>query len=202
MQKGQANACPWVGAGRVWTYLVSGKRPCRGRRPGLSRMALSPAGFGQMVSRPAPPRLHPGAGRRGPDLLEIAPDSWRRGFSALPGNLGVPGRHLGRESPGRGPGRRVSGLEPVGLVWSLRSGTVTSTSRRFLAAGVPVSWRVRDAAPSRRHHSFPGEGPDRGMYGVFTLRDDRFLQVRRRARMWFRKQQYPCQPVCLAPKRC
>ena len=20
--------------------------------------------------------------------------------------------------------------------------------------------------------------------------------------MWFRKQQYPCQPVCLAPKRC
>ena len=36
----------------------------------------------------------------------------------------------------------------------------------------------------------------------FPLRDDRFLQVRRRARMWFRKQQYPCQPVCLAPKRC
>ena len=35
----------------------------------------------------------------------------------------------------------------------------------------------------------------------FPLRDDRFLRVRRRAGMWFRKQQYPCQPVCLAPKR-
>ncbi len=48
--------------------------------------------------------------------------------------------------------------------------------------------------------------PGRGLTGVgiwcFPLRDDRFLQVRRRARMWFRKQQYPCQPVCLAPKRC
>ena len=35
----------------------------------------------------------------------------------------------------------------------------------------------------------------------FPLRDDRFLRVRRRAGMWFRKQQYPCQPGCLAPKR-
>ena len=36
----------------------------------------------------------------------------------------------------------------------------------------------------------------------FPLRDDRFLRVRRRARMWFRKQQCPGQPVCLVPKRC
>ena len=35
----------------------------------------------------------------------------------------------------------------------------------------------------------------------FPLRDDRFLRVRRRAGMWFRKQQYPCQPGCLVPKR-
>ena len=35
----------------------------------------------------------------------------------------------------------------------------------------------------------------------FPLRDDRFLRVRRRARMWVRKQQYPCQPICLVPKR-
>ena len=56
-------------------------------------------------------------------------------------------------------------------------------------------------------------GPEREVYfpqehltGVciwcFPLRDDRFPRVRRRARMWVRKQQYPCQPVCLAPKRC
>ena len=80
-------------------------------------------------------------------------------YLPLSGVWGVPGRHLGRECPGLGPGRRVSGLEPEGGAWSFRSGTVTSTARRFLAAGVPVSWRVRDAAPSRRHHSFPGEGP-------------------------------------------
>ena len=36
----------------------------------------------------------------------------------------------------------------------------------------------------------------------FPLRDDGFLRVRGRAGMWFSKQQYPCQPVCLAPKRC
>ena len=35
----------------------------------------------------------------------------------------------------------------------------------------------------------------------FPLRYDRFLRVRRRARTWFRKQQCPCQPVCLVPKR-
>ena len=36
----------------------------------------------------------------------------------------------------------------------------------------------------------------------FPLRDDRFLRVRWRAGMRFRKQQYPRQPGCLAPKRC
>ena len=36
----------------------------------------------------------------------------------------------------------------------------------------------------------------------FPLRCHRFLRVRRRARTWFRKQQCPGQPVCLAPKRC
>ena len=47
--------------------------------------------------------------------------------------------------------------------------------------------------------------PRQGLTGVgiwcIPLRDDRFLRVRRRARMWFRKQQCPCQPVCLVPKR-
>ena len=47
-----------------------------------------------------------------------------------------------------------------------------------------------------------GSPPDRGMYLVFPLRYDRFLRIRRRAGMWFRKQQNHCQPVCLAPKRC
>ena len=42
---------------------------------------------------------------------------------------------------------------------------------------------------------------DRVCIWCFPLRDDRFLRVRRRARMWFRKQQCPCQPVCLVPKR-
>ena len=76
------------------------------------------------------------------------------------GYLGwVPGRHLGRECPGLGPGRRVSGLEPEGFAWSSRSGTVVSTTRRFLAAGVRVSAGVGDAPPSRRHRSFRGDGP-------------------------------------------
>ena len=48
--------------------------------------------------------------------------------------------------------------------------------------------------------------PRGGLIGVciwcFPLRDDRFLRVRRRARMWFRKQQFPCQTVCLVQKRC
>ena len=48
--------------------------------------------------------------------------------------------------------------------------------------------------------------PLSGLTGVciwcFPLRDDRFLRVRWRAGMRFRKQQYPRQPGCLAPKRC
>ena len=72
-------------------------------------------------------------------------------------SVGVLGVCFFRECPRLGRGLRASGLEQEGPGWSSRSGTVASTTRRFLAAGVRVSAGVGDAPPSRRHHSFRGD---------------------------------------------
>ena len=116
------------------------------------------------------------------------------------------GRKTGRPEgrPDRGCGQ--VGLGPAGGLpgpaplygprppeWGLTPGP---NSRMHVA---PSGW----ADPPAWDQEGGGGKPLTGV-GIWCspLRDDRFLQVRRRARMWFRKQQYPCQPVCLAPKRC
>ena len=111
------------------------RRSEEGSLPGL-RSGLLPgssglsAVFGHASGglRPAPPILHPGAGRRGPDFLEITPDSRRRDASALhgpclgagpglePGSDPVPGRDAGPWRRGSGNGARMvspAGAAPV-----------------------------------------------------------------------------------------
>ena len=129
-----------------------------------------------------------------------------RPSSMLPGSGSGASRKAGRPEgrPDRGCGQ--VGLGPAGGLpgpaplygprppgWGLTPGP---NSRMHVA---PSGW----ADPPAWDQEGRGGKPLTGV-GIWCspLRDDRFLQVRRRARMWFRKQQYPCQPVCLAPKRC
>ena len=68
MQEGQASApVPGLVPFGFWACPVSRKHPCRGRRQGFSRAALSylRGSVTGMVSRPAPPRLHSGPGAAG-----------------------------------------------------------------------------------------------------------------------------------------
>ena len=59
-----------------------------------------------------------------------------------------------------------------------------------------------DGGPAALIFEQSGGSPPLTGVGIwcFTLRDDRFLRVRRRARMWFRMQQCSRQPVCLVPE--
>ncbi len=158
MQKGQADACPLV------VLPCVGKRPCWGRSPGFSRVALSylRVPFTGTVA-PGPSASPPGGGRHGTDFLEIARGPRRRGLSVLPGFLWDA---LGCVSSGNAPAPVRGGGSPAwsqrGPVWSFRSGTVASTA--------PVSlrgkcWSARGskccAFPAASH--LPGGGSGSGM---------------------------------------
>ena len=71
--------------------------------------------------------------------------------------------------------------------------TGRATSKRVIS----LTWRKGCAGCTTCVCGRPATRLTRVCIWCFPLRDDRFLRVRRRARMWLRKQQCPCQPVCL-----
>ena len=86
---------------------------------------------------------------------------------------------------------RCSGSIPVTTVWA--SSRTSAYMARYISSDGTCPTTISAAC-----RMIPLTGV---CIWCFPLRDDRFLRVRRRAGMWFRKQQYPCQPGCLAPKR-
>ena len=73
------------------------------------------------------------------------------------------------------------------------------TPNRESSGGAQPKPRPRLRRELKKTH--PSRADRRYVFGVPELRYDRFLRIRRRTGMWFRKQQNHCQPVCLAPKR-
>ena len=143
MQNGQAKACPMG-----WCRSVFGPVRCRGWTPAGASDRASPgrpglsAVFGHASGglRPAPPRPHQGAGRRGPDFR-------RRGVSVLPGTWGAwaafgPGMpRSGARNPCLRPGARGTGFIRFRGLSAGASGWFRA-DRRPPAARSVASWGV------------------------------------------------------------